>query len=392
MSGGPLCIESEFISEEEYKEREKKIRKAMEERKLDLLLLYGDEYRYGDSLYVSNYKGGNLVDEAPYCVFFPLDESKELVFFAGRFNVQTAKDYARIKDVRCAWDIDKELKDLAQGKRYRRVGFSGEDIMPQSIYERIRKGLPDATLEPASDIMRDLRMRKSDGEIRLMRRAAELADMGLKAAEDALRPGRACWELIGIAEHAVRMNGGDNLFFNVVASAERTGDWITAPTPGVVKEGNLFMLGLHPNYKFYYNDTERNWAVGKVPKEQEEVLKAGGRVMKGLIAYAKPGITYKDLYDKEGDLWKEEGYADYWFPYAEKALGKALGHGIGLAVVEWPVNYPQDWDIVLEPNMTLAIKSELHGFKWGGLRHETVILITKEGAEPLNKFHYPLVD
>lgn len=61
-------------------------------------------------------------------------------------------------------------------------------------------------------------------------------------------------------------------------------------------------------------------------------------------------------------------------------------------MVEWPRRYPRDWDIVLEPNMTLAVKSELHGFNWGGLRHETVILITEDGAEPLNKFHYHLID
>lgn len=61
-------------------------------------------------------------------------------------------------------------------------------------------------------------------------------------------------------------------------------------------------------------------------------------------------------------------------------------------MVEWLRRYPRDWDIVLEPNMTLAVKSELHGFNWGGLRHETVILITEDGAEPLNEFHYHLID
>jgi len=48
---------------------------------------------------------------------------------------------------------------------------------------------------------------------------------------------------------------------------------------------------------------------------------------------------------------KEEGYGDYWLPYAQETRGHALGHGIGLDMVEWPRRYPRDWDIVLEPNM-----------------------------------------
>lgn len=393
MSGGPICIEAEFVPEGEYKQREKKLRRVMEERKLDLLLIYGDEYRYGDSVYIANYKGLNIVEEAPYCVLFPLNESEKLVFFTGRFNMQPAREHARIKDVRCIWDIDEHLKGLARGKKYRRVGYTGEDILPQSIYERIRKGLPDATLEPVSDIMMDLRLRKSDVEVELMRKAGEVGDLGLKAAEEALAPGKiTLWEVIAIAENAMRMNGGDNPWANMVGCGEELIDRVYLANNKKIKEGELTAIDIHPNYRFYCNDTARAWAVGKLPKEQEEALKAAGRVMKALITYAKPGITYKGLFNKERDLMEEEGYADYWLPYAQETRGHALGHGIGLDMVEWPRRYPRDWDIVLEPNMTLAIKSELHGFKWGGLRHETVILITKDGAEPLNKFHYHLVD
>ena len=392
MSGGPICIESELVPEEEYKEREKKLRKAMEERKLDLLLVYGDEYRYGDSVYIANYKGLNIVEEAPYCVFFPLDENEELVFFTGRFNMQPARKHSRIEDVRSVWEIDKHLKELARDKSYKKVGYTSEDIIPQSIYERIKKGLSDASLEPASDIMMSLRLRKSDVEVELMRKAGEVGDMGLKAAEEALKPGKTLWEVIAEAENAMRMNGGDNPWANMVGKGEELIDRVYLASNKEIREGELTAIDIHPNYKFYCNDTARVWAVGKLPKEQEDTLKAAGRVMKAAIEYAKPGITYKNLFDKVGELMKQEGYSDYWFPYAQETRGHAIGHGIGLDMVEWPRRYPRDWDIVLEPNMTLALKSELHGFKWGGLRHETVILITERGTEPLNKFHYHLVD
>jgi Xaa-Pro aminopeptidase len=57
-------------------------------------------------------------------------------------------------------------------------------------------------------------------------------------------------------------------------------------------------------------------------------------------------------------------------------------------MVEWPRRYPRDWDFVLEPNTVFAFKCEFHGFKWGGLRHESVMLVTKTGGEALNKASY----
>lgn len=390
MTGGPIFIESEFISEEEFKERENKIRKEMEARGLDLFLMYGDEYRYGDSVYIANFKGLNIVEEAPYCVFFPLEGNP--AFFTGRFNLQPAQTYARIKDVHCIWDIDEYLKEVSLGKKFKKVGYTGEDIMPHSIYQRIERGLPEATLEPASDVLLKLRLVKSDAENKLQRKAGEIGDLGLNAAEEAIKPGITLWELIGIAENAMRIGGGDNPWGNMVGSGEELTDRVYLASNKKIKEGELVEVGVHPNFRYYCNDTERTWALGKVPEEQGDALKACGRIMKELIDFAKPGITFRDLFDYEHKLIKKEGYQEYWEPYAEETRGHALGHGIGLDMVEWPRRYPRDWDIELKPNMTLAIKAELHGFKWGGLRHETVILITKDGAEALNKAHYDLVD
>ncbi len=390
MSGGPISIEPEFISEEEFKDREDKVRREMEAQQLDLLLMYGDEYRYGDSVYIANYKGLNIVEEACYCVFFPLEGDP--VFFTGRFNLQPARKYARIKDVRCIWDIDEHLKELSLGKKFRKVGYTSEDVMPHSIYQRIERGLPESTLEGASDLLLKLRLIKSDAEVRLLRKAGEIGDVGLRAAEEALKPGITLWDLIGIAENAMRMGGGDNPWANMVGSGEELTDRIYLASNKEAKEGELIEVGLHPNFRYYCNDTERTWALGKVPAEQGDALKVCGMVMNGLIDFAKPGLTYRDLFDYEHELYKKEGYQEYWEPYAKETRGHALGHGIGLDMVEWPRRYPRDWDLVLKPNMTLAVKAELHGFKWGGLRHETVMLITKDGAEALNKVHYDLVD
>jgi Xaa-Pro aminopeptidase len=178
----------------------------MESDKLDLLMIYGDEYRYGDSVYVANYKGLNIVEEAPYCIFFPLEG--ESILFTGRFNMQPARRHARIKDVRCVWDIEEHLKNAAKGKKFKRVGFTSEDIIPYTIYNGIKKGLAGAKLIPSSDLLAKLRVKKSDNEVKLMKKAGEIGDIGLNAARKSLKPGVSLWEVIAIAEDAMRKAGG----------------------------------------------------------------------------------------------------------------------------------------------------------------------------------------
>ncbi len=126
MSGGPIFIEYDLIPEEEYQQRERNIRKLMERDRLDLLMIYGDESRYGDSVYIANYKGLNIVEEASYLIFFPLEG--DLIFFTGRFNMQPARRHARIKDVRCVWDIEEHLKNVPKREKYKRVGGLGEGL------------------------------------------------------------------------------------------------------------------------------------------------------------------------------------------------------------------------------------------------------------------------
>ncbi len=364
MAGGPIFIEYDLIPESEYKERELRIRKSMEKNKLDLLLIYGDEYRYGDSVYVANYKGLNIVEEAPYLIYFPLNGDS--IFFTGRFNLQPARRHSRIKRVEVIWDCEQYIKEAAKGKKIKRVGFTSEDILPWSIYERIRKALPDVELIPSSDLLKELRAKKTDNEVKLMRKAGEIGDIGLNAAFEALAEGKTLWDMIAIAEDAMRRAGGDNPFSNMVGSGEELSDRVYMASDKVIKKGELVVVGLHPNYRWYCNDTERVWMLGKVPQEQERAVRAASRIMRAIEGYVKPGMKWRDVFEFERECIKKEGYSEFWEHYAAETLGHALGHGIGLDMVEWPRRYPRDWELVLEPNTTFAYKCEFHGFKWGG--------------------------
>lgn len=382
MPAGLMTIEPDLMPEEEFRSREKKIREEMTVRQLDALLLYADEYRWGDSVYIGNYCGLNMIEEAPYCIFLPLEGDS--VCFVGRQNLRPAQTYGRIKDVRYIGEIDSHLDDLSRGKRLRRVGYTNEDIFPQGIFNRATRGLPDATFEVAGDILRKLRLRKSDAEVRLLRKASEIGDIAFRKVRDIIRPGVNLLEIVNLAESTMRLAGGQYSFAHQVGVSEQLGQGVTVASDRQVKEGELVVIGLDPVYRFYYGDEERTWRVGAVNEEKSRLLLVADEVIKRVQEYARPGITFRDLWNYERDLFKQKGYADNW-KFSEGLLGMALGHGVGLECVECPNRSPRDWDLVLESHMVLAIKAELHDFAWGGLRQESCILITENGAEWLNK-------
>ena len=63
---------------------------------------------------------------------------------------------------------------------------------------------------------------------------------------------------------------------------------------------------------------------------------------------------------------------------------RGTGHGVGLDVVEYP-DLNKFSDFIFYPNMTFAIKLDLHDLEGEGLRVEQVVQITEEGVKPLNK-------
>jgi Xaa-Pro aminopeptidase len=66
---------------------------------------------------------------------------------------------------------------------------------------------------------------------------------------------------------------------------------------------------------------------------------------------------------------------------------RAVGHGVGLDVVEWP-NLGADSTFALEPGMTRGVEFDLHGFEFGGIRFEAAVLVEESGCRSMNRVLY----
>ena len=81
------------------------------------------------------------------------------------------------------------------------VGFVGMGNISAAFYENVQKGLPGVTLINATDLVDEVRMVKSEEQLKLHRDAASMHEMSYEVAKKAIRPGRTVTEII----HEIRL-------------------------------------------------------------------------------------------------------------------------------------------------------------------------------------------
>lgn len=254
-------------------------------------------------------------------------------------------------------------------------------------YEMLLKGLPKARFVNALNVIDSVSAIKEPGEIALMKRAAAICDAAQEAVKEELRPGLTELEIAGIGELVMRQLGSEFHWpitgSNEIASGERTAYsqcGCTPPTDRILQPGDNLLVDLHSTYGHYYADLSHNYIVGAPNREQEQLAKVYEETAHLLIKKLVPGARIGDIWQEMMEHLNSNGYAQY-------ALA-AFGHGIGIVGHEW---YPaitsgeEFAHVALEPNLTEVAALVINKPGVGGMRLECPVLITQGGNEVLTK-------
>ena len=113
-----------------YRKRVDILLKEIQEKALDGLLIFSDEYRPGFTVYISDYKPVNVIEESPEGIF--ISAKGEVVLFLGAINAQTAKKVSWIEDIRKVETLPGYFnvqRDRVNGRKLK-IGLVGEDLLP----------------------------------------------------------------------------------------------------------------------------------------------------------------------------------------------------------------------------------------------------------------------
>jgi Xaa-Pro dipeptidase len=264
-----------------------------------------------------------------------------------------------------------------------RIGMDHFAI-PLTIWEKIKAGLPQATMLPASSFFRYVRMIKTPAEIQRLRESAELNERAINRMLSAAEPGAKESELAGIYKGEIARAGGQVYWMHMAVS--RGGNF-PALNDNILEKGDVFRVDMGCSINGYHADVCKSGCVGAEPTAQHrkryDAIQVG--VLKSVEAL-KPGVRPQELYETMIEGVRANGLPNY--------SNFFLGHTIGLEAREFPFLIgpaeelddpflPNTTNIPMEPGMTVNLEASNHEAGWGTVQVEYTCVVTDTGHEHL---------
>ncbi len=376
------------LPESTFRQRIQQICVELEERRLDALFVFSDEYRPGSTLYLADYYPINVIEESPQGVY--VSAKGDVVLFLGAINAVTAREISWIEDIRFIDTLDDFFaEEKARLGRPIRAGLAGEALLPVKYQRRLTGILENNDFIVADDIIQRMRLIKSPDEVERMEAAGKLADAAISAAIERLQQGNTNEvEVAAYGEFVIRKAGGGIGSATVLASGVNTEKPTWRPNQKRIEPGEVVLLDFNPSLQGYCADTAVTVIHGEAPARQADIVRLGVETLQGAVEFARPGEPASTIYDYFLREMQKAGYEEEFRRFAQGT--RAVGHSVGLDVVEWP-DLDRDSSQILEPGMVFAVKFDLHGFDFGGIRQEVEMVVEKNSCRSLNQIIYEIL-
>ena len=417
-----------MITNKEYSARRKELMSLMHSNSIAIISAAPEKVRSRDTHYP--YKQNvNL----SYLCGFPEPESV-LVLIPGRSQGEMVL-FCRDKDpLRETWDgyregpegavsnfgaddafpiadIDDILPNLIEGKDrlYYAIGKDPEfdrHLMDWVNHVRNQRGngaLPPGEFVDLDHFINEMRLFKTAGELKIMRKAAEISVSAHSRAMKASKPGVFEYQLQAEIEHEFAVHGSAGAAYTSIVGGGKNGCILHyIENRDALKDGDLVLIDAGCEYQNYAADITRTFPVnGKFSDEQAAIYDIVLQAQTDAIAVIGPGIEYNktneatvlaitqglvDLGILHGDvdeLIASEAHREFYMHGAGHWLGMDV-HDVGDYKIDgqWRV-YEPGMVVTIEPGIYIAPGNPNVDKKWHGIavRIEDDIVVTKDGNE-----------
>lgn len=369
----------------DYRSRQSAARTALRARGLDALLIFAQESHY----YLTGYDGGGYVYFQ--CALLTAEETP-IVLLCRRPDAAQARDTALIDEIRIwenAEDANpaEDLREILEqrGLRHGRVGIETDNYgltgFNHALVQTAMEGFCD--LQDASDLVRGLRLVKSDAECALIRKAAELADASVEAVLQRARPGVPDSHLTAAAMAAALEGGGDMPPAGPLVNSGRRS--LYGRGVGGARElqaVDQVVVELAATWRRYNCCIERTVFIGSPPAPQQALFERAHDTLLAMLELFRPGNRLGDIDVRHRELLDAAGHETHRFA----ACGYSLGATYRPSWMDVPPMIYAGNPLVLEagmvffPHVVLADRDQGLGVGVG----ETVI-VTERGCERLSR-------
>ncbi|MFT5049350.1 MAG: Xaa-Pro dipeptidase [Chlamydiales bacterium] len=227
----------------------------------------------------------------------------------------------------------------------------------------------------ALDVVVELRGRKDEHEQALLRRANELTQQAIVAANEHVREGMTRTQVAALMRTAQQTLGLESVWTLALvgpASAYPHGGAHQPP----LERGDVILVDTGGSLHGYQSDNTRSWIFdAPVPARVEEVWNVVRDAQKLAFEAIRPGRPCRDI-----DRVARARIGAGGFGSGYETFTHRLGHGIGLEGHEDPY-FDGGSDVILAPGMTLSNEPGIYLYGEFGIRIEDIVVVTASGAD-----------
>jgi Xaa-Pro aminopeptidase len=298
------------------------------------------------------------------------------------------------------WQVGREWTEpmaeglLECGMERARVGVAGlkggrlthvtsiDGVVNHGAFSAVKKRLPDAKFEDATDIVGLVRYIKSEEEIAAMRKATAIAESGIDELKKIARPGVDAAELYADVMACMMEQGSEYFPFALSIDGRRSAD----PPLGVRLQKNSFIRGeIISVWGTQIAEEDQGFLLGPIPEAWRAVAERQKEVYDAGLKLLKPGTPCADVLDFGKSVEKKNDLTTNIF-----LAGR--GAGDDGPVIDASTSADTLKGLTIEKNTLWlwrpAVKSSDGKVElaWGG-----TVLVTEKGAERLSERAHELI-
>ncbi len=367
-----------------------------------------------DAVLVLSPRPAGSDSKKPESVLFLREKDRDAEIWNGRrLGVAAAPSTLGVDEARPIERLKDDLPTLLEGRErivYRTGLDEARDRLLLDTVARLRaraRGLvlPPLEIVDTAPFVHELRLKKSEAEVELVRRAAEITREAHLAAMERAQPGVPEYEVDAALEHAFRRLGSTGPAYTpIVAGGANATILHYVENDDVLRDGDLLLVDAGAECEYYASDVTRTFPVGaRFTKEQRALYQVVLDAQVAAIEAVRPGAAFTRPHEVAVSILCE-GLVRYGLLRGSAAEVEKSGayrrfymhrtsHWLGLDVHDCGAYAKDGAPRILEPGMILTIEPGLYVAeddrevepRWRGIgiRIEDDVLVAPGGHEVL---------
>jgi len=307
-----------------------------------------------------------------------LSKSGDLILLVEpRWDSIRASKESWIRDIRGTSDFSKDLTELLRKFNMTgAVGVIGSGEMTRQLYEGIHQR---ASIALADDIIEEIAKGKTERELDIIRKTANIADIGFKSFLEHARIGIKEYELLAEMEFAMRSAGADDIF-NLMSSGNHNYA-MHPPTDRRLAAGDIVIGERTPSCEGQFIQLCRTVFLGNPGSVLIEKYNVLVRALDESLEQVKSGNPAALISKTMNRVISEAGYAKYCYP----PYMRARGHGFGVGSIAPGAVIDDDTKVNLERHQVVIVHPNQYIPETGYLACGETVLVTDAGMERLSQ-------